>query len=90
MTNATPPRNSRPDLNLAYAVVAAGTLIAIAIVVTALIGPGKNPRFMPNPQGGIWVERGGTLYLCRARQEGPGACVNLADGSIAAFADVAR
>jgi hypothetical protein len=45
---------------------------------------------MPNPQGGIWVERSGTLYLCRARQQAPGACVNLADGSVVSFADIAR
>ncbi|MBX3505817.1 MAG: hypothetical protein KF895_10090 [Parvibaculum sp.] len=90
MNNATQPRAPRPDLNLAYAVIAAGTLVAIAIAMTALLGPGKSPRLMPNPQGGIWVERSGTLFLCRARQDAPGACVNLADGSIAAFVDVIR
>lgn len=90
MNNATQPRAPRPDLNFAYAVVAAATLVSIAIVVTALLGPGKNPRLIPNPQGGIWVERSGTLYLCRARQQAPGACVNLADGSVIAFADIGR
>jgi hypothetical protein len=90
MNNATQPRAPRPDLNLAYAVVAGAALVAIAIAVTALLGPGKNPRLMPNPQGGIWVKRSGTLYLCRARQQAPGACVNLADGSVVSFADIAR
>lgn len=90
MNNATQPRAPRPDLNLAYAVIAGATLVAIAIVVTALLGPGKNPRLMPNPQGGIWVEQAGSLYLCRARQQAAGACVNMADGSVIAFGDIGR
>ncbi|MDX5367048.1 MAG: hypothetical protein LPK88_11435 [Alphaproteobacteria bacterium] len=90
MNNATPQRAPRPDLNLALAVLAAGTLVAIAIVVTALLGPGKSPRLFANPQGGIWVERSGTLYLCRARQQAPGACVNLADGAVIAYGDIGR
>ena len=59
------PGTSQPA-HLSYAVIAAGTVIAIALVVTALLGPNGNPRLMPNPQGGIWVQKGNTLFLCRA------------------------
>ncbi len=90
MNNATHQRAPRPDLNLALAVLAAGTLVAIAIVVTALLGPGKSPRLVANPQGGIWVERSGILYLCRARQQASGACINLADGSALTFAEISH
>ena len=45
---------------------------------------------MPNPQGGIWVESGDTLYLCQARPKGPAPCVNLADGTTLSFGDISR
>lgn len=89
MNNATPQRISRTGIDHSFAVLAAGTLIAIAVVVTALLGPGKSPRLVANPQGGIWVERGGLLYLCRPRQQAAGACINLLDGSTVAYADIA-
>jgi hypothetical protein len=43
-----------------------------------------------NPQGGIWVERNDTLYLCQARPKAPAPCVNLSDGSTLAFGDISR
>lgn len=90
MTNATPPRALRSDFNLPYAVLAAGVLIAIAIVGAALAGPGKGPTIVANPQGGVWIERNNTLYLCRASQQGAAPCINLADGSTVTFAELAR
>lgn len=89
MTNATVPHAQRRDFNHSYAVLAAGTLISIAIVVTALVSPAR-PGIVPNPQGGVWIERGGVLYLCHARAKAPAPCVNLADGTNIAFGDISR
>jgi len=85
----TSPSQSQPA-HLSYAVIAAGTIVAIALVVTALMGPDRSPRLMPNPQGGIWVQKGNTLFLCRAATNGAAPCVNLIDGSAVSFADIAR
>ena len=79
-----PNRNTLP-----YAVLAAGTLIAIAIVVTSLVGS-RGTGVLANPQGGVWIERNGTLYLCRASTQGAAPCVNLADGASLTFAEVWR
>jgi len=87
MTNATVAHAPRKDIELSYAVLAAGTLIAIAIVVTALVAPAR-PGIVPNPQGGVWIERGNTLYLCHARAKAPAACVNAADGTNLAYGDI--
>lgn len=89
MTTPAGAREARTDTHLPYAVIASGTLIAIAIVVAALTGNG-NGGLMPNPQGGIWVERGDTLYLCQARPKTPAPCVNLADGTTLSFGDISR
>ncbi|MAM93026.1 hypothetical protein [Parvibaculum sp.] len=88
MNNIAGVREARADNHLPYAVMASGTLIAIAIVVAALTGGGSG--MMPNPQGGIWVERNDTLYLCQARPKAPAPCVNLSDGSTLAFGDISR
>lgn len=85
----TSPSQSQ-SAHLSYAVIAAGTIVAIALVVTALLGPNGNPRLMPNPQGGMWVQKGNTLFLCRAATNGAAPCVNLMDGSALSFADIAR
>lgn len=82
-------RETRSDTHLSYAVVASGTLIAIAIVVSALTGSGGS-GMMPNPQGGIWIEHGNALYLCQARPDGPARCVNAADGATLAYGDIPR
>lgn len=82
-------RDTRSDMHIPYAIIASGTLIAIAIVVAALTSGGGS-GLMPNPQGGIWVERGDTLYLCQARPKAPAPCVNLADGSTLSFGDISR
>lgn len=88
MNTATGARETRPANHLPYAVIAAGTLVAIAIVVTALVAPGVH--IVPNPQGGIWIERNNTLYLCQARPKAPAPCVNLADGSNLTYAELTR
>ncbi|MDZ4381319.1 MAG: hypothetical protein U0942_08270 [Parvibaculum sp.] len=89
MNNPTGSREARSDTHLSYAVVVSGTLIAISIVVAALTGSDSN-GLMPNPQGGIWIERGGALYLCQARPDGPARCVNAADGATLAYGDIPR
>jgi len=89
MTNVTAAQPARTDVNLSYAVLAAGTLISIAIVVTALVAPAR-PGIVPNPQGGAWIERGSALYLCHARPKAPAACVNVADGTNLTFGDIPR
>lgn len=89
MNSTIAAQTARADVNLSYAVLAAGTLIAIAIVVTALVAPAR-PGIVPNPQGGVWIERGGELYLCHARAKAPAACVNVADGTNLAFGDIPR
>lgn len=75
--------------NLPYAVLAAGTLIAMAVVVASLVGP-RASHIVANPQGGVWVERNGTLYLCRASTKGAAPCVNLSDGTSLTFAETGR
>ncbi|MBX3493823.1 MAG: hypothetical protein KF899_12740 [Parvibaculum sp.] len=88
MTIASPSQSQ--SAHLSYAVIAAGTIVAIALVVTALMGPDRGTRLIANPQGGIWVQKGNSLFLCRASTNGAAPCVNLTDGSALSFADIAR
>ncbi|ABS63131.1 hypothetical protein Plav_1512 [Parvibaculum lavamentivorans DS-1] len=89
MSNVTiGSREDSSSLHRSYAVLAAGTLVAIAIVVTALTAPGRG--IVANPQGGVWIERDGTLFLCRASTSGPAPCVDLATGQPLTYAELPR
>jgi len=90
MTNATPQRALLPELALPHAVIIAGALVAIAVIVAGLASIDKPPRFTANPQGGVWIEHNDTLYLCRASRQGAAPCINLADGTTITFADLSR
>jgi hypothetical protein len=74
------------SVGTAQAVLAAGIIIAGAILVAGL-GRGA-PVYQPNPQGGIWVEKAGTLFLCRAALDKPAPCVDMATGETTTFAAV--
>lgn len=90
MTHATPPRALRTEINLPHAVLAAGALIAIAVLVGAWVASGKEPSIIANPQGGVWIKQDDTLFLCRASQQGAAPCINLADGTTITFAELDR
>jgi len=90
MTHATTPRALRTEINLSHAILIAGALVALAILVGAWASSGHEPSIIANPQGGVWIKKDDTLFICRASQKGPAPCINLADGSTITFADLAR
>lgn len=76
------------SVGTAQAVLAAGIIVAGAILVAGL---GRAaPAYQPNPQGGIWVEKADTLFLCRAALDEPAPCVDMATGKTTTFAELDR
>ena len=70
----------------AQAVLAAGIIVAGAILVAGLGRPSQ--IYQPNPQGGIWVEKGETLFLCRATLDEPAPCVDMSTGGTTDFSEL--
>lgn len=68
----------------AQAILLAGIMISGAILVAGLGRPAA--AYQPNPQGGVWVETKGKLFLCRAALNEPAPCVDMATGAATTFA----
>lgn len=67
----------------AHAILAAGLLVAAAILLASAFKPPA--VYMPNPQGGIWIRTAEGLFLCRAALNEPAPCVDLRSGATIAY-----